>query len=74
MRGGETYGAAMHALTAYIIPIALAGVTVVLFAGLWNMLRGGSPNLSQTLMRWRVVLQFIALCLVMAAIYFSGKY
>jgi hypothetical protein len=25
-------------------------------------------------MRWRVVLQFIALCLVMAAIYFSGKY
>ena len=44
------------------------------FAGLWNMMRGGSPNLSQTLMRWRVILQFIALCLVMAAIYFGGKY
>jgi hypothetical protein len=64
----------MHTLTAYIIPIALAAVALVLVAGLWNMLRGGSPNLSQTLMRWRVVLQFIALCLVMAAIYFSGKY
>ena len=64
----------MHALTAYIIPVALAAVTLVLFAGLWNMLRGGNPNLSQTLMRWRVVLQFIALCLVMAAIYFSGRY
>ena len=64
----------MHTLTAYIIPIALAAVALVLFAGLWNMLRGGSPNLSQTLMRWRMVLQFIALCLVMAAIYFSGKY
>ena len=64
----------MHALTAYIIPVALAAVTLVLFAGLWNMLRGGSPNLSQTLMRWRVVLQFVALCLVMAAIYFSGRY
>ena len=64
----------MHALTAYVIPIALAAVTTVLLLGLWNMLRGGSPNLSQTLMRWRVVLQFIALCLVMAAIYFSGKY
>ena len=64
----------MHALTAYIIPVAIALVVLVLFAGLWNMLRGGSPNLSQTLMRWRVVLQFIALCLVMAAIYFSGKY
>ena len=64
----------MHALTAYIIPVALAAVAHVLLLGLWNMMRGGSPNLSQTLMRWRVVLQFIALCLVMAAIYFSGKY
>jgi len=25
-------------------------------------------------MRWRVVLQFIVLCLVMAALYLSGKY
>jgi hypothetical protein len=64
----------MHALTAYVIPVALAAVATVLLLGLWNMVRGGSPNLSQTLMRWRVVLQFIALCLVMAAIYFSGKY
>jgi len=64
----------MHTLTAYIIPVALAAVATVLLLGLWNMMRGGSPNLSQTLMRWRVVLQFIALCLVMAAIYFSGKY
>jgi hypothetical protein len=64
----------MEFLTKLAIPIALAAVGVVLLAGLWNMLRGGSPNLSQTLMRWRVVLQFIALCLVMAAIYFSGKY
>ena len=64
----------MHTLTAYAIPIALAAVAAVLFLGLWNMMRGGSPNLSQMLMRWRVVLQFIALCLVMAAIYFSGKY
>lgn len=64
----------MHALTAYAIPVALAAVVTVLLLGLWNMMRGGSPNTSQMLMRWRVVLQFIALCLVMAAIYFSGKY
>jgi hypothetical protein len=64
----------MHALTAYVIPVALAAVATVLLLGLWNMLRGGSPNLSQTLMRWRVVLQFIALCLVAAAIWLSGKY
>jgi NADH:ubiquinone oxidoreductase subunit H len=63
----------MHTLTAYIIPVALAAVAMVLIAGMWNMMRGGSPNLSQTLMRWRVILQFIALCLVMAASYFSGR-
>jgi hypothetical protein len=45
----------------------------LLCLGLWNMLRGGSPNTSQLLMRWRVVLQFLALCLVMAAIYLSGR-
>ena len=57
-----------------LVPIAIGAVAIVLLLGLWNMLRGGSPNLSQTLMRWRVVLQFIALCLVMAAIYLSGKF
>jgi hypothetical protein len=60
-------------LTKFAIPIALAAVGIVLVLGLWNMLRGGSPNTSQLLMRWRVVLQFIALCLVMAAIYLAGK-
>ena len=56
-----------------LIPFALAAVALVLLFGLWNMLRGGSPNLSQTLMRWRVVLQFVALCIVMAAIYLAGN-
>jgi Hypoxia induced protein conserved region len=55
------------------IPFALAAVVLVLLLGLWNMLRGGDPNLSQTLMRWRVILQFVALCIVMAAIYLAGK-
>jgi Hypoxia induced protein conserved region len=64
----------MQHLLVYAVPIALAAVVIVLLLGMWNMLRGGSPNLSQTLMRWRVVLQFVALCLVMAAIYLSGRY
>ncbi|HEY8277662.1 MAG TPA: twin transmembrane helix small protein [Methyloceanibacter sp.] len=64
----------MQDLVGYAVPIALAAVAIVLLLGLWNMLRGGSPNLSQTLMRWRVVLQFIALCIVMLAIYLSGKF
>jgi hypothetical protein len=55
------------------VPFALAAVALVLLMGLWNMLRGGNPYLSQTLMRWRVILQFIAICIVMAAIYLSGK-
>ncbi len=63
----------MEALTKYIIPLALAAVSIVLVLGLWNMLRGGSPNTSQLLMRWRVVLQFIAICLGMTAIYLAGR-
>lgn len=63
----------MEILTKYAIPLALAAVGIVFLLGLWNMMRGGSPNTSQLLMRWRVVLQFVALCLVMAAIYLAGK-
>ena len=40
-------------------------VLAVLVAGLLNMLRTNSANLSQKLMRWRVGLQFIAIVLVM---------
>ncbi|MDP2620460.1 MAG: twin transmembrane helix small protein [Hyphomicrobiales bacterium] len=52
-----------------LVPFAVAAVAVVLLLGLWNMLRGGSGNLSQKLMRWRVVLQFLAIILIMAALY-----
>lgn len=63
----------MEHVVRLAIPFALAAVAIVLMLGLWNMMRGGSPNLSQTLMRWRVILQFIALCIVMAAIYLARK-
>ena len=62
------------ALVYYAILIALAAVGTVLLLRLWNMMSGGSLNTSQRVMRWRVVLQFIALCLVMAALYLFGKY
>jgi hypothetical protein len=52
-------------LANYIVPVAIGAVAVVLVLGLFNMLRGGSPNLSQTLMRWRVALQFIAIVIIM---------
>ena len=53
-----------------LVPFAVGAVAIVLLLGLWNMLRGGSPNTSQRLMRLRVLLQFGAILLMMAAIYF----
>jgi hypothetical protein len=61
-------------LVSYAIMIALAVVATVLLLGLWDMVSGRSLNTSQRVMRWRVVLQFIAICLVMAALYLSAKY
>ena len=48
-----------------LILAAIGSVAVVLGLGLFNMMRGGSPNLSQKLMRWRVGLQFAAVVLIM---------
>ena len=56
----------------YFVTIAVAAVAVVLVLGLFNMLRGGSPNLSQKLMRWRVGLQFVAILVILAALYLRG--
>lgn len=50
-----------------IIFLALATVVVILGMGLWNMFRGGDGNLSQKLMRARVIAQFVAILLLMAA-------
>ncbi|HEY8579050.1 MAG TPA: twin transmembrane helix small protein [Beijerinckiaceae bacterium] len=51
------------------VGLATGAVAVVLFMGLVNMLRGGSPNTSQKLMRWRVGLQFVAVVVVMAVLW-----
>jgi heme/copper-type cytochrome/quinol oxidase subunit 4 len=51
------------------VPLAIAAVGVVLLLGLFNMMRGGSPNTSQKLMRWRVVLQFIAIIVIMLTVW-----
>ena len=54
----------------YLVPLAVGAVFVVLLLGLWNMMRGGSPKRSQTLMRWRVILQFAAILIMMAGLWF----
>jgi Hypoxia induced protein conserved region len=53
--------------------IAVGGVAVILFMGLWNMFRGGDANRSQMLMRARVVAQFVALIVILGALYFFGQ-
>lgn len=55
-------------LALYGVPLALAAVAAVLVLGLVNMMRGGSPNRSQTFMRWRVILQFAAVVLIVIVI------
>lgn len=53
--------------------IAVAAVAVILCLGLFNMMRGGSANRSQNFMRWRVILQFIAIIVLMAVLWLSQR-
>ena len=56
----------METILYYATTIAVFAVFVVLLLGLWTMMRGGNPNLSQKLMRWRVGLQFLAILIIVA--------
>jgi hypothetical protein len=49
--------------------LATIAVLIVLVAGLWNMMRAGSPSLGQKLMRWRVGLQFLAIVVIMVTVF-----
>jgi hypothetical protein len=60
-------------LSTYFVPLAIGAVAVVLVLGLINMMRGGSPNTSQRLMRLRVLLQFIAIIVIMITIWAMGR-
>jgi NADH:ubiquinone oxidoreductase subunit 6 (subunit J) len=56
-----------------LVPVAIGAVAVVLLFGLVNMMRGGSPNTSQKLMRLRVLLQFVAIVIIMFTIWMMAK-
>lgn len=56
-------------LAHFAVPAAIIAVAIVLVLGLINMMRGGSPNRSQKLMRLRVVLQFVAIVVIMVTIW-----
>ena len=59
----------MSSLLNNLVPIAIGAVAIVLVLCLFNMMRGGSPNTSQRLMRLRVLLQFVAIIVIMAAVW-----
>jgi Hypoxia induced protein conserved region len=60
-------------MSHYMVPAAIIAVAIVLMLGLINMMRGGSPNRSQKLMRLRVLLQFVAIVVIMATIWAMGR-
>ncbi|MEQ8347852.1 MAG: twin transmembrane helix small protein [Sneathiellaceae bacterium] len=53
------------------IPVFMGLTFLVLCAGIVNLFRGAragnAGNLSNLLMRWRVLLQFIVICLIAAS-------
>ena len=60
-------------LSYFLVPIAIAAVAVVLVLGLINMMRGGSPNRAQQLMRLRVLLQAVAIVVALLALLALGR-
>ena len=62
----------MGPLPKSLILAALLAVAAALVLGLLNMARGGAMSTSQKLMRWRVLLQFIAICIIMLSIYLTS--
>ncbi len=60
-------------MSHYLVPATIIAVAIVLLLGLVNMMRGGSPNRSQQLMRLRVLLQFVAIIVIMATIWAMGR-
>ena len=57
---------------SFLISVAVGCVALVLLLGLVNMLRGGSPNRSQNLMRLRVILQACAILLIVLVVWWRN--
>jgi Hypoxia induced protein conserved region len=62
----------MSALSNVGVALAVGAVAIVLILGLVNMLRQGSANKSQLLMRWRVGLQFLAIVVIVIVLWARG--
>jgi hypothetical protein len=53
--------------------LVMVAVVAVLGRGLFNMMRGGDGVTSNKMMQLRVLLQFIAIVLLLLAVYFTQK-
>ncbi len=62
----------MRALFSVLIPLSLLAVVIALGLGIYALFRGGDfgRSYSNKLMRLRVVLQFIAVVILVAAAFF----
>ena len=58
----------MQAPSNLMVAIGTGAVAVVLLLALVNAPQGGSPNLSQKLMRWRVGLQFAVIFFIICIV------
>ncbi|MDX2257413.1 MAG: twin transmembrane helix small protein [Hyphomicrobiaceae bacterium] len=54
----------MQSAFYYLTTLAALAVLIVLVLGLSTLLREGSGNLSQKLMRWRIGLQLLAILFI----------
>ncbi len=68
-----SYGLVMDIFT-WLIPLALAAVFITLCFGIYSLFRGGdfARSYSNRLMRLRVVLQFVAILVLVAAMLWRG--
>ena len=65
----------MQTLFHILVPLSLAAVLVTLGFGIFARFRGGDfgRSYSNKLMRLRVLLQFIAIVILMAAFWWKGR-
>jgi predicted membrane protein len=66
----------MTDIFSWLIPLALAAVFLTLCAGIYALFRGGDfgRSYSNKLMRLRVVLQFVAILVLVAAMLWRGRH
>jgi nitrogen fixation-related uncharacterized protein len=64
----------MDKLFDFLIPIALGAVLITLGVGIFSLFKGGDfgRSYSNKLMRLRIVLQFVAVLVLVAAFWWRG--